>query len=307
MKINELLEYYLCIKINNPRTAKNYQSIVHLFSNYCHDIPVNNINYLHIKQWKDEILQQASPVTWNTYLRHMKALFKFALKKKIIIDDPFADICFSPVYQKRCKTISHGSIQNIIQIISENPEFYYPNWFWLMVTRFLYLTGIRRRQLVYIQWCDIDFKKKRLTLRGLGSKNRQERDFPLLPSLIDDLHQLQLQHKKTGYYKIDSQVFNITLFNSKYAGNETNENQITGFYKRFAKKTGIQVSPHRFRHTMATNIGNHPNINVSVLSNILGHTNIKVTQQYLKKNLGSQMELLKLLEENLTIKNKHSE
>ena len=84
MQLTELLDYYLCVKINNPRTAKNYQSIVHLFSNYCHDIPVNNINYLHIKQWKDEILQQASPVTWNTYLRHMKALFKFALKKKLL-------------------------------------------------------------------------------------------------------------------------------------------------------------------------------------------------------------------------------
>ncbi len=82
MKLNELLEYYLCIKINNPRTAKNYQSVVNLFSAYCHDLPVDQINYLLIKQWKDDLLRQASATTWNTYLRHMKALFNFALKKK---------------------------------------------------------------------------------------------------------------------------------------------------------------------------------------------------------------------------------
>lgn len=222
------------------------------------------------------------------------------------MDDPFEDICFSPVYQRKCKTISHGSIQNIIQTISDNPESYCPDWFWIRVTRFFYLTGIRRRQLVFIQWQDIDFKNKTLTLRADGSKNYLERKLPLTSKLIADLKFIQAKHRQIGHYNKNSQVFNITLFNKKYSGTKTNETQLSGFYKRFSKHTGIQVSPHRFRHTMASNLGNHPNINLSVLSNILGHTNIKVTQQYIERKLNPQRELIEMLEENLTNKNKYS-
>lgn len=81
MIIKELVEYYVCTKINNPRTEENYVAISRRFDKCCPHSSINDINYKHIKKWKDFVLEQASTTTWNTYLRHMKAIFNFALKK----------------------------------------------------------------------------------------------------------------------------------------------------------------------------------------------------------------------------------
>ncbi len=81
MHTEELVEYYLCVKITNPRTAVNYQGIARRFSACCQHSSIEDISYIDIKEWKEKILDQASSTSWNTYLRHMKAIFKFAQKK----------------------------------------------------------------------------------------------------------------------------------------------------------------------------------------------------------------------------------
>jgi hypothetical protein len=82
MTIKEMVQYYLCAKINNPRTEENYLSISRRFNECCPHSSIKEIDFMHIKKWKDTVLEQASTTTWNTYLRHMKAIFNFALKKK---------------------------------------------------------------------------------------------------------------------------------------------------------------------------------------------------------------------------------
>lgn len=81
MDAKELVEYYLCVKITNPRTADNYQAITRRFSECCQHASIEEISYIDIKKWKDKILERACSTTWNTYLRHMKAIFSFAQKK----------------------------------------------------------------------------------------------------------------------------------------------------------------------------------------------------------------------------------
>lgn len=227
-------------------------------------------------------------------------------KKNLIIHNPFEDIAFAPQTQKLKKTIQNGTITDIIQIIQSSSEQYHPNWFWIRVTRFLFLTGIRRRQLIHILWKHIDLDNKTLLICINGSKNNKERELPLSNILIHDLKFLKQKYISIGKYKPSAQVFNITVFNSKYSGSVSNVGQISGFYKRFAKKTGISVSPHRFRHTMATQIGNSPDINILTLSNILGHSDLRVTRQYVEVDLGPQMELLNKLEQSLTKQQKQS-
>lgn len=191
---------------------------------------------------------------------------------------------------------------DIIKILQTEQDKYSPNWFWIRVTRFLYVTGIRRRQLVHILWEHIDFINETVLICASGSKNYKERKIPLPELLINDLNFLKQKHIDNGIgnFLFSDQVFNITRFNPRYRGSETNVGQITGFYRRFTENTGIGVSPHRFRHTMASQIGNSPDVNILTLSNILGHSDLRVTRQYVETDLRPQMELVKKLEENLT-------
>jgi len=178
MNLEELTEVYLSIKINNPRTARNYEDISRRFSLCCEHSSIDEINYSHIKKWKYKILEGATTTTWNTYLRHMKALFNFASQKGMISTNPFEDVAFAPQLKTHKKTIQNGTVRDIIQIINHDPDLYSPNWFWTMVTRFLYIMGIRRRQLVHITWEHIDFINKTLLVCAHGSKNYKERMLP---------------------------------------------------------------------------------------------------------------------------------
>ena len=303
MNINGLAEYYICVKITNSRTAANYQDIARRFSECCEHTSIEDIDHLSIKNWKDSVLKTASPTSWNTYLRHIKALFNFAHKKELISHNPFEEISFAPKIIRCKKTIQNGTVMDIIQAIQDEPERYKPDWFWLIVTRFLYLTGIRRRQLISITWEHIDFVNKTLLICAEGSKNYKERKLPLAQSLINDLQFLLNKHKairKGRTIQLD-QVFNIIRFNDKYHGTTTKVDQISGFYKRLAKTTGITVSPHRFRHTMATELGNDPHTNILTLSNILGHSDLRITRQYVEVALDPQRILVEKLDNNLTI------
>lgn len=120
------------------------------------------------------------------------------LKKKLIINDPFEEFTFAPQLQKQKKTIQNGTIADIIQIIKNEPDSYSPSWFWIRVTRFLYLTGIRRRQLTHILWQHIDFNKQTLLVCSDGSKNYKERKIPLPEILMSDLKFLLKKHNDTG-------------------------------------------------------------------------------------------------------------
>jgi len=58
---------------------------------------------------------------------------------------------------------------------------------------------------------------------------------------------------------------------------------------------------------MASELGNTNNINILTLSNILDLSDLRVTLQYVETDLAPQMELVKILEQNLAKRNNHSE
>ena len=64
--------------------------------------------------------------------------------------------------------------------------------------------------------------------------------------------------------------------------------------KLFQKYTGIISSPHRFRHTAATNLMKKPE-NLYIAKQLLGHKDVKVTLSYIEDNIDSIREYTELL------------
>ena len=59
-----------------------------------------------------------------------------------------------------------------------------PSWFWSALFDVLAYTGIRRRQLVTLEWRDIDFEANTLRLRSEGSKTRVETLVPMHAAVV---------------------------------------------------------------------------------------------------------------------------
>jgi integrase len=155
-----------------------------------------------------------------------------------------------------------------------------PCWFWKTVVSFMYFTGVRRRQLVMICWKDLNLETKTLFLSAQGEKTDIERTIPLVDTIVSDLrkYRKRVLNDFPHAYSREKQVFNITTYNQRYSGSLMNETQLSGFFKRLSKQLGFQVSPHRLRHTMATEIAKSGQI--KPLQKILGHTTIGTTMNF---------------------------
>ena len=121
-------------------------------------------------------------------------------------------------------------------------------------------TGLRRAELANLRVRDIDFEAARLMV--VGGKGGKDRVIPLVSSLKPQLQQL-CQGKDRG-----DRVFGL---NYRSLGMK--------FYI-WAKKAGVPLHAHSFRHHFATTLV-AKGANIRAVQELLGHTNLNTTQVYL--------------------------
>src|SRR5690606_10172883 len=201
----------------------------------------------------------------------------------------FRSVKLAPADYPLPKTISDNDLWTLLSHLVENQRLYEPAWFWVCVIKTLYYTGIRRRQLVTLQRRDLDFATRSIYLRATGSKTRREWTIPMHSAIIDDLALVIENAEQVLGRKLSpsDSVFNICIHNKQYEKCSANPGQmkatsITDFFKRVNRRTGLNVSPHKFRHTLATRVCNpvHGEPDIFAAQVLLGHTSIKTTRGY---------------------------
>ena len=182
--------------------------------------------------------------------------------------------------------LTNRSNNNALLSASETP--FPPAWFWILTIKTFYYTGIRLRQFVGLTWADINIEKEVITLKAEHSKTKREWDIPIHPLLAEELKVLKLKNQTIyGFTDTDiknKQVFNVTVFNLNYSGNNMTREQVSGFFRNLSVKSGIQVSTKRFRHQLATDLANN-NENLKSVQKLLGHANIATTVGYIHINI----------------------
>lgn len=165
-------------------------------------------------------------------------------------------------------------------------DFYYPCKFWITLIRVFKSTGIRRNQLLHIRICDINEKNKTILLQEQGSKTYLEREIPILPGLFNELLDLK---KSLALKRIhpEKQLFNIYNFknNRSKKYKEMDFNRIDSFFQQLSKACQNRITPHRFRHTLATQLMREPDRNLTIVKELLGHSSISTTIQYIETDV----------------------
>lgn len=213
----------------------------------------------------------------------------FAIEQKIVTHktNPFNQMLIKPG-KKAKKTITSSDLDTCINFLKNKSDdesikdFFYPCKFWLTLIKVFQYTGIRRNQLLHIQIRDINEVNKTLFLREEGSKNFYEREIPVIENVFDDLVRLKQQLLRLNR-KSTMQLFNIYHFkNTKSEGyKEMGFDRISAFFQRLSVTCGARVTPHRFRHTLATNLMKSPDRNVTLVKELLGHSSIATTLEYI--------------------------
>ena len=279
---SQLVERYIAETILRPDSIRNYRFAAHVFEKDTGIQQISDIDLDCVIKWRDLILDRAKPTTWNSYRLHLSVLWNFGIRRHWVATNPFAEVRPAPVLKKIKKTISNDLLAATIDLLRNSDKAPKPAWFWLIAVRLLYFTGMRRRQLTSLRWNDINFKENVILLTAEGCKTKREWAIPIQTVCSQDLHRLRerTEARIGRLIKPDDQVFRVQLFYSRYKGDELSPDQIGGFFRRLSNELTGLVSSHRLRHTMATELAKGPNRDLKALQQVLGHTNLSTTLEY---------------------------
>jgi integrase len=154
----------------------------------------------------------------------MKSLFNFAVKEGYLDINVFQSIQMLKTSKAKCRTINQATIEKLVEIIKVDNYYSQHAWFYLAMIDTFRFTGIRRRQLIGIKWCDIDFNNKTLYLNSEFSKNGNDNLVPINKDLIH--HFIAIKNKSKNP-KQSEQVFNITKFVNNYKETQMNEAHVS--------------------------------------------------------------------------------
>ena len=130
---------------------------------------------------------------------------------------------------------------------------------------------MRRSELVYLTWDDIDFLNKLITVQskpetGFHPKSHRPRSIPINP----DLEQLILDLPQKGKYLFDDGKGKPLHCKDYY----------TKQFEKILKKAEVKnANLHTLRHTFASNLV-MAGVDLRTVQELLGHSTIKITERY---------------------------
>lgn len=284
--LREYLNYWLEQRKDNlsPTTLYGYKSIMknHLIPQLG-NIELNKLKPLHIQEYYSNRLAFLSPTTVLHHHRLLRKALNDAKGWQIIKLNP-ADHVEAPKPKKyKAKVLSVDEIKLLIKVL-ENTPLETP----VLLTLFL---GLRRGELLALEWADIDYDNKTITIqrnlvRGGESGNelflkepkteKSIRTIPISDNILSLLKKQKIKQNENRlkfgkYYKENNYIFTTEI------GNLINPAVFSHRFGDFLKKNDLKkIRLHDLRHTSAT-LMLQSKIPAKVASERLGHSNIHTT------------------------------
>ena len=253
-EIRAFLQEKLYLQNVSPRTIILYESCFKAFAGAVDTPEVAKERVVALRE------RGVSPVTVNTYLRHIKCFYLWKGKEWKI-----------PWLKEEQKILATFRPEQVKALLSFNAT-------GINLTRALTVcclildTGLRISEALGLQKADVDFDQLVLRVHGKGGKER------LVP--------MSLELRRMLFRWQQRQSANLVFATRN--GTKLTVRNFQRDFKQLCKKlaiTGVRCSPHTLRHPFAVNYLRRGG-NLEFLRRILGYSSILTTQKYLRSSLG---------------------
>jgi site-specific recombinase XerD len=250
----------------SPRTVRDYMSTLRQFVIWL-DCPIEKATNRKVLGFVDHLLdKKLKPKTINCYLDGIRSFYGF-LKEREDLDLP------NPVKKGCC-----------LRLPKPLPRFLKDEEVWLFIEKleglrdramFLLMLrcGLRVDEVASLTVGALDLRRGSVLVKcGKGAKDR-------VVYVSPDAHEAL-----SGYLKQRSEPKSKSVFLVEKGRCRGKPISVRGIQKRmeyYAAKTGLQISCHQLRHTMATQLLN-ADADITVIQDLLGHSRITTTQRYCK-------------------------
>lgn len=267
-----------------PATLKKFKEVYAHVQEYVaerfgvKDIPLKQLGYTFIKQYEEFLLERGlKPITINKIIQRLRQMITYALRCNYIQRDPFVD--YKPLKERK-------QLVFLTQDELDKLEGYHFSQERLEQVKNIYLfsvyTGLAYNEAVNLRHDHI--------FRGFDGRNwitltrqKTDREFsvPLLP-----------QAEKLIGILAESRV------NDGYVLPRISNQKINSYLKEIAEIVGIhkKLTHHTARKTFASTVLLYHDVPIEVVSMLLGHSDIAVTQksyaQVVNRNISNHMNLL---------------
>ncbi len=273
MHLDEFIDYLSLEKNYSVHTVAAYKSDLMQFFEFLEIEAVESpllVNYSIIRGWIATLLEEEfSKRTANRKIASIKAYYKFLLGQSLIEVNPLSshrglkedrqvEVPFS---EEEVRSLLDAEVnENDFQALRDR-----------IIIELLYVTGMRRSEIINLKIQDVDFSGKMIKVLGKRSK---ERKIPLLENVAEHLRRyLDL---RSTVVQSDIPEMLVTDKGLKMYPNFVYR-KIKSYFRSISLK--VKVSPHILRHSFATHLLNNGADLVSV-KELLGHSSLSSTQVY---------------------------
>jgi site-specific recombinase XerD len=263
---NVIINFRRYIKRRNysAHTVKYYLSVIKQFVLWL-NVPLEHAGVENIENYIDYLHQKRlQPASINLYLAIIRVFYNYLkYEEKIKLANPVSANCRLRVPKPLPRALREDQVDLFFTAIKTKRD-------WAMF-RLMLRCGLRVEEVANLTLGDIDLKQKRImVVDGKGGKDR-------VVYISDDAAEGLIRYVKLRSHQRVKKVFLVEK--GDYKGQPISVRGIQKRMEYYAKKTGLKISCHHLRHTMATQLLN-ADAQVESIQDLLGHNWITTTERY---------------------------
>jgi len=274
--ILQFLDYLTDIKKRSSHTVLSYRNDLNSFNLYIDEqyevSEVSGVSHLMIRSWLVSMKSQGiTNISINRKISALKTFYKYLRQKELVKINPMTKV-LTLKKSKRLPTFVPKQKMEYLLEDQLNGEQTFSQCRNDLIITLLYMTGIRRSELIGIKQKDIN--RARLEVKVVGKGNK-ERLCPLTAEIIEKIDKY-IEQRQVECGKLDHDYLIVTD-----KGKPSYPKLIFNVVTRALKSINAseKTSPHVLRHTFATHLSAN-GAELNAIKELLGHASLAATQVY---------------------------
>ncbi|RLC74263.1 MAG: integrase [Chloroflexi bacterium] len=277
----ETFRRYLELRDRSSHTVRAYLSDVRQFAAWFTKhtgefFTLPTVTEYDVQGWRDHLMATMKPATVNRKLASLSTLYRWAGETERVEKDPTRYI--SGVVQQKTapRSLSDQALRRILRQarLSGNKRD-------AALLELLAATGLRVSEAAGLKVGDLELGERHgwVTVRATKGKGRKQRRVPVhvkaRRALWEYLGERGFEPDEPLAERAEE-----PLFLSQKSGG-TSSYAVWYAVKKYARLAGVEnVTPHTFRHTVATQLVRDPSVDLVTAATFLGHSRLDTTARY---------------------------
>jgi site-specific recombinase XerD len=281
MEPTELTRYRRSLKRKNysAHTVKNYLSIMDQFIRWL-KIPIREVTRREIGSYVDHLLRgRKTPKTITCHLHTIRLFFDYLItEERMDVANPITKVSLR-LPKPLPRHLLDTQVTRLFAVITDERD----RAIFMLMLR----CGLRVEEVATLTVDAVDYHRRQLLVsRGKGGKDRVV--------YISEDARLALKAYLTKRSSKTQALFLVQK--GPMTGKPISVRGIQKRIEYYAKKSGLTVSCHQLRHTMATQLLN-ADADLVTIQDLLGHSQVTTTQRYCRvSNLKVQRDYYKAIQ-----------